>query len=222
MPTAYQLWGVHQADEDPRQIRFIVTEGGLGLFSIGDDDDFIDQLLQDLGIEAVVCDWSIIPYRSFYHSEYIDAGEAWQDRWYIIWKAHISLDPVPEGILITKPYLGTNATGQNQRTWPAEQERIGCLVVADFPDEFSCQAAKGEISSDLACCKFQARYGVCGSQVEVYKVYNERGKEATQMLLDLGAFEARFFAQGADYAWHVMRICTAHGGETHFSHLMLM
>ena len=221
MTTAYQIWGLHKAIDNPNQVCFIVTEGGLGLFSIGYDDQFIDNLLSDLGVGGVVTDWVITPYRSYYHSEYIDIDEEWQDRWYIIWKAQIEFDLIPDLIPINKPCIGTNASWQDHRSWPKNDEPIGCLVVSDFRDELSCQDAKDEILADSAIYEYQKRYDVCSPTVDIYMVYGENGKEYTQLLIDLGEFDWQFYAQGADYAHHMMKICTSHKGEINYLHLEL-
>ena len=98
-------------------------------------------MLADLGIKLPLKSWSIDPYRSKYYSDYAEE-EDWRDRWPIVWLVRVAtvseIGAIPK---LKGQSIGTNAAGTGRWEGPGDDDAVGCLVVADFPDGESLKSA---------------------------------------------------------------------------------
>jgi hypothetical protein len=207
--SAFYIWNPYLVPDNRSILEFVLTNGDVD--GIGQDKEFIENILKDINVKADVANWSIEPYRTSYYSDYLD-GDDWRDTWQPIWKVRVimkeEIDSLPR---YKTPSIETNATGEDWSARPSNNAIIGCLVIADFKSESSLQKAQAAIAS-RSLKQMQEKYSVgipTFSRSEVLRKYK-------QLQINLGKFPGEFFASGADYAERVMDLCRKARGTVHY------
>jgi hypothetical protein len=208
------IWNPYVPPGRPNRLKFVLTDQ-YGYSIAHGTQEFIEHLLKDLGVKANVEGWSIKPYRSNYYTDFL-GEEDWRDVWQIVWKGYIStaekISALPK---IIGPYIGSDATDQSASfaNRLREEEEVSCLVVSDFESEERRLRAQEAILNDDLVKKMQRNYGVSKPTF----CHTESLGKYKQLQADLGKFQSSFFAQGANYAEHVLELCKQEGGTVHFA-----
>ncbi len=208
----YDIWTPYKVSDQPQTLGFMVT--GREDYDIGRGSrSYIQALLRDIGVDAMPVEWSIIPYRSCYYSEYDDEDEAWRDRWRLVWRVRVATE-----YRVDPPRLGGLSIGTNARDDSFSQDdavddapAFTCLVVGDFEDEAARDQARVAIEGDVLH-DVRERLGI-GLPTFTHL---EVGDQFYQLQADLGTFPRTFYANGANYAARVMEIYQSTGGIVNF------
>lgn len=200
--------------------------------------DMIAEMLKDAGVEdARVKSWEIGRFYTTYMSDNLDS-KRWQDIWMETYELRVALDE-PAHMRVQDAELVH--TWASDSTWKKEEEKDEkkeCVVVADFydkealdeADELLSAIAEGEIKSASAA-KHTGKKKVPATLLsnigKEYAQQREARNNATpklsvgrrsgyprQLLISLGSFPDRFFAEGAELAWLIVDLVEAIGGTT--------
>lgn len=180
-------------------------------------NEFMQSLLHDIGVKAEILNWTFQVYRCKYYCEFQE-GDDWHDHWPLVWKICIevagTLSPLP---VRSFPFDGTDAFDS---TWYAEKQPssdavVHCLVISDFDNEADLEEAQKVIADSISNGnlkylkeKYLVDFPIFSQSVVLGK-YN-------QLQIDLGKFKGSFFAQGADYAEEVIKLCRKLNGTVNF------
>jgi hypothetical protein len=204
--SAFSLWHPHFSPN--HQTLQVYSLNGDVTGGINQDDQFITQVLSDLGVQQPPAHYTFRPFRTKYYSYYVNEAD-WQDNWVLLWKVQIDLTvPLTELPKYFDAYIDTDAYGENWVDEPAESEPITCLVMANAPT-----------STTLHTCIDQLKHNfdTTGWRFEVFEYveHGEHGQQYAQLEIDLGKFPSQFFADGAPLATQVMAVCERHGASVH-------
>ena len=205
--------------ESRNAIDIIVTRGDIGGIAEG-TKDFSQGILKTLEIRANVQNWIVTQYRSKYFSEYLDETD-WRDIWQPVWKIRINTKQTIDPPAVQwENGIGTDAGdgswSANKRTRDTANTR--CLVIADYRTTAARRSAEAAIAT-ASLAGQQARYGIAVPDVPDIS-HTELPHDVHQLQIDLGVFSWQFFAEGAEYAEEVMKLCKKRRGTVHFQESM--
>ena len=205
----------------PKIIEFVV--GYADSMAIGTGtDEFINGLIQDIGVETEAVKWTLNPFRSTYYSDFGKTDD-WRLKWVINWKVRVELaENANLSGTINSPVIETNAFDVSwlSAKFPGDESILRCYVIADFESEAHLKQAQNSIlefiehNSDLPVLKSEANIG--------FPIFTESlllGKYC-HLEIDLGEFPSSFFRDGADYAERIVEICRQNRGSTNYQNML--
>jgi hypothetical protein len=208
--NAFYVWNPITISQDSKTLEFVVSNGDVD--GISQDKKFIESILEEIGADIEVQDWSITPCRSGYYSEYLDEDD-WRDAWLLVWKISVTasheIKRVPD---IKDLWKGVNSTGDD---WleVVDDDAVDCLIVSDFDDELSMKEAVQSVLNDNKMKSMRKKYSAEKPKISCAKVLNKY----YQVQVDLGKFPASFFSGDPDYAKLILSLCQEKGGTVSFS-----
>jgi len=207
------IWNPYIVTNCPDTIEFVLTDQECNSIAQG-TNKFIENLLRDIGIEANVASWLIKPCRSNYYTDFLGEDD-WRDVWQLVWKTRaVTMEEITGLPKLSEPYIESEA---DDESWSFadrlhDDATVGCLVISDFDNEEDRQKTQAAIANDELIKNMQKQYSVSTLTFS----YSELLGKYKQLQIYLGDFPGEFFAQGADYAEHVLELCKQAGGTVHF------
>jgi hypothetical protein len=206
----------HVLPEDQHTVEFALTYGAGDSIARG-TKKFMQELLDDIGLKGDVVKWTLQPCRSKYYSEYIGA-EDWRDNWSVVWKIRIQTAQKLDSLPISEPLIETNAFDS---TWTIsntlkDDAEVDCLIISDFDTKISLEETQKTILNAVTkdgLKKLREKYA---RELPTFSQVKIRGKYH-QLEVNLGKFSGSFFAQGADYAEGILKLCQKMNGAVNFS-----
>jgi hypothetical protein len=210
--SAFFVWNPYITDEDECTLQFIMTNGDVtgGVFS---DKEYFAKVFREKQLELDISKPVIEPVRACYYSDYRDEDD-WQDVWPVVWTVKLNINSNVADVCADQvPWFGTNLAGVTWIKEPGETESIACMVVADFDDVVSLEAAQHEIEQGAwRDAESFAHEGL--SQIKF--VRSKAQCKYPQLQVCFGAVAPSFFSSGARHAMEIEEICRTHGGTTDY------
>jgi hypothetical protein len=210
--SIFNLWNPNTPPKRPNELEFVITRGDAYGVAKG-TRQFFTQAAQALGVSAEVESWDVRAFRSKYYTDYLGEPD-WRDNWQLVWQAKLVMAaPIGKLPRSAAPWAELNAFDDTWHESSGAGGKVGCLVVADFADAGSRTKARQLIEADPQAKALQARYHLPDPAFGTSKVVGK----FPQLQVDLGQVSDDFFANGADYAEHVMDLCRKAKGTVHFA-----
>jgi hypothetical protein len=211
--SVFHLWNPNVSPEQPEALEFVITRGDAYDIAKGTRRFFVEAA-HALGVPGEIRSWSVRACRSKYYTDYLGEFD-WRDNWQPVWKATLVMAQ-PVGILPhnASPWIGLDAFDDSWHSGARRMaHKVACLVVADFANAAARSKAQRIIQADSMAKALQARHRLPDPEFGTSSVVGK----FSQLQVDLGQVRETFFANGADYAEHVMGLCRKSKGTVHFA-----
>jgi len=196
----------------------IVGDGDVvqAMITRGDSDQvgegskqFVESLLQAVGVSAAAKTWKIESFRSNFYSEYWQEGD-WQSRWDFVWRCRIKVQE-PVAKLKNLHYLGIDEIDDpSARAEEYKKPPYRCLVIAQLASE----RRAGEVAELISGSEVPAgKKGAKGKppKPEIFRITGRK----FHLHVDLGSGGEAFFSAAESYPETIAALCEKHGALIH-------
>ena len=204
---SYYLWHPTLVSHDGRSAIFVNVTPTLYQDIPAGPLSFFTRLLADIDVPAQARGVTIVHTRCPYNGWGDDASD-WRDAWPLNWQVFIDIDPEDIEYEMAEEYYETEALGGNQNEHAIgihagkTLHSVGCLIIADFRNAASAEAAKREIGA---------------LRLDRLSFLEKRiGRICVQVQIHLGDVDQSYFQGPMPEVARVHEIIARHGGLTSF------